>query len=400
MPHCLVLGAGRIAGGFVAPLLRDAGWDATLVSRTGCVVDAVNAARSVELLLSTPEGVQSRRVHGLAALRQNDDRALAAAIATCDLLVTSVGASQLGAAAARVASMLAERVRAGRPLNLVAFENHPDAAHELARTLVMRHPEIAPHIGRTLGIAGAAVWRCVARREVGPQGVAYFGDAEAECHVDRSGLVDGAPLDGSLPGLALTDSFRARITEKLWLSNAPHAAVAYLGWLRGHETIDVALADPIVAAGASAVVAEAQDAFARWQASRPWAEPIPPRTPESLLARHADERLADPVVRVARDPRRKLAAADRLIAPALALATAGAVPAALADVCAAALAYRDAGDAQAMDIGAELSLLGPEETLAAIAGLNPADAFVRAVAVRYAEANPSRGARMLAGAAA
>jgi mannitol-1-phosphate 5-dehydrogenase len=393
MAHCLVLGAGRIAGGFVAPLLRDAGWDTTLVSRTPAVVDAINARGGVEVSLSTGDGVERHWVDGLRALLQ-DDEALVSAVADCDLLVTSVGASQLGRAAVRLAPLIESRVRCGRPLNVIAFENHPNAAHELARSLIARCPGIAPHVGRTLGIAGAAVWRCVARRVVGPQGVAFFGDADGECHVDRSGLVDAAPLDGSLPALELSASFRARITEKLWLSNAPHAAAAYLGWQRGHESIDAALADPLVAAGAAAVVDEAQAAFARWQASRPWADPIPARAPETLLARHADERLADPVVRVARDPRRKLAAADRLIAPALVLSTAGELPDALADVCAAALAYRHAGDPQALDIGAELNLLGPAETLAAIAGLDARDRFVQVVAQRHLDqrSEPRSGA--------
>jgi mannitol-1-phosphate 5-dehydrogenase len=347
------------------------------------VVDAINAASGVHLSSSTPDGVEHRWVDGLDALLEDDRARLAAAVSSSDLLVTSVGASQLRAVAADLAPLLDERMRSGRPLNVIAFENHPNAAHELARALIGRCPQIAPFVGHTLSIAGAAVWRCVARREVRADAVSFFGDADGECHVDRSGLVDAAPLDGSLPGLRLSASFRARITEKLWLSNAPHAAAAYLGWQRGHQRIDAALADPIVAAGAAAVVDEAQEAFARWQASRPWADPIPARAPETLLARHADERLADPVVRVARDPRRKLAAADRLIAPALVLSTAGELPDALADVCAAALAYRHAGDPQALDIGAELSLLGPAETLAAIAGLDARDRFVQVVAQRH-----------------
>jgi mannitol-1-phosphate 5-dehydrogenase len=400
MPHCLVLGAGRIAGGFVAPLLHDAGWEATLVSRTPQVVDAVNTTGGVDLWLSGADGVQRRRIDGLDALVQDDEAGLAAAVTSCDLLVTSVGASQLRRVAAGLASLLAHRVRSGRPLNVIAFENHPNAAHELARVLIAHRPEIAPHVGRTLGIAGAAVWRCVARREVGDDAVAFFGDDDGECHVDRSGLVDGAPLDGSLPGLALSPSFRARITEKLWLANAPHAAAAYLGWQRGHETIDAALADPVVADAAATVVAEAQEAFVRWQASRPWADPIPARAPETLLARHADERLADPVVRVGRDPRRKLAAVDRLVAPALVLSGSGEMPDALADVCAAALDYRHAGDAQALDIGAEIRLLGAAETFAAIAGLDAGDRFVQTVARRFGLMREQSRAGGLVGAAA
>ncbi|MDX6725179.1 MAG: mannitol-phosphate 5-dehydrogenase [Solirubrobacteraceae bacterium] len=397
--RCLVLGAGRIAGGLVVPLLRDAGWDVTLVSRTPAVVDAVEATGCVSLSLTSAQDAAPRRVDGVRAILEQDGAALARAVSRCDLIVTAVGASELAPVGRRIAALLDERIAAGRSLNVIAFENHPHAAQALAGSIVATRPGLAPHVGRTLGVAGAAVWRCIARREVRPDGVAFAGDAHGECHVDRSGLVEGPPLDGSVPGLSLTSSFRARMTEKLWLSNAPHAATAYLGWQRGHETIDAALADPEIAGGAGAVVAEVQEAFARWQAARPWADAVPPRSPASLLARHADPRLADPVARVARAPRRKLGPADRLIAPALALLAGGEDPRALAGVCAAALRYREPTDPQALDIGAELSLLGPAETLASIAGLDPSDRLVGLVTERYDRATRADG-RLLAAAVA
>jgi mannitol-1-phosphate 5-dehydrogenase len=400
MARCLVIGAGRIAGGFVAPVLRDAGWDATLVSRTPAVVDAITATRGVRLSLATCHGVEHRSIDGLDALLQSDEVALAKAVDECDLLVTAVGPSELRSVATSLAPMLAARVRTGRPLNVIAFENHPNAAHELGGALIATRPDIAPHIGRTLGIAGAAVWRCIARRELGPDGVRYVGDAEAECHIDESGIVDDPFARDRPGGFALSTSFRARMTEKLWLSNAPHAAVAYLGWQRGHATIDAALGDPLVAARAADVVAEVQDAFARWQASRPWADIVAPRDPKALLARHADGRLADLVARVARDPRRKLGAEDRLIAPALVLAGAGEHPDALADVCAAALDYRHPDDQQSLDIGDELRLLGAAETLGAIAGLDPEDWFVQVTTRRYAALRSERRARLAVGVAA
>jgi mannitol-1-phosphate 5-dehydrogenase len=41
-PRCLLIGAGCMAGGFVAPLLRDAGWEIILVSRSRSVVETIN----------------------------------------------------------------------------------------------------------------------------------------------------------------------------------------------------------------------------------------------------------------------------------------------------------------------------------------------------------------------
>ena len=68
-------------------------------------------------------------------------------------------------------------------------------------------------------------------------------------------------------------------------------------------------------------------------------------------------------MRVARDPRRKLAADDRLVGPAGACLAAGIRPETLARVIAAALAYGEEGDRQASDLRRELEFLEPEEVL-------------------------------------
>ena len=42
-PRCVVFGTGRVAGGFLAPLLRTAGWETILVGRNRAVIEAINA---------------------------------------------------------------------------------------------------------------------------------------------------------------------------------------------------------------------------------------------------------------------------------------------------------------------------------------------------------------------
>jgi hypothetical protein len=41
-PSCVVIGTGRLAGGFVAPLLRDTGWDVVLAGRDQAVITAIS----------------------------------------------------------------------------------------------------------------------------------------------------------------------------------------------------------------------------------------------------------------------------------------------------------------------------------------------------------------------
>src|SRR3712207_2215556 len=106
--------------------------------------------------------------------------------------------------------------------------------------------------------------------------------------------------------------------EKLWIFNAGHAAAAYLGWQRGCRTLREAMACPTVRAAVAGVVTEAQRAFEAYLSMRPGSVPIPARSLSWILDSYADPRLEDPIVRVAREPRRKLAADDRLIGPGIA----------------------------------------------------------------------------------
>jgi mannitol-1-phosphate 5-dehydrogenase len=118
-----------------------------------------------------------------------------------------------------------------------------------------------------------------------------------------------------------------------------------------------------IRATVSSVVREVQAAFEAYLSARPGSVLIPARRLGSILDLYADPALDDTVVRVARDPRRKLAAGDRPIGPANAYLAAGIRPDALARVIAAALAYGEESDHQARDLRRELEFLEPEEVL-------------------------------------
>ncbi len=91
----------------------------------------------------------------------------------------------------------------------------------------------------------------------------------SHCPVDAISLVDGAPLDGSLPGLDPVRCFDDRITEKLWLFNAGHAAAAYFGWHAGYATMTEALRCHEIRDATLSAMAEAQQGFCARVAKRP-----------------------------------------------------------------------------------------------------------------------------------
>jgi mannitol-1-phosphate 5-dehydrogenase len=381
-PRCVVVGTGRVAGGFLAPTLRAAGWKTILVGRNRSVIEAINEGSGLWLnVAGAPSG--SRWIGGVRAVPL-DDPSLPGIVAEADLVATAVGPSSLLEVGRLLAPLLRARLQtSGNPVNVIAFENHRRAPEILTRGLLEGHTPLAEHVGRRIGIGGAAVWRAVSNREVTPSGVRYDANGVDECYVDAASLVIGAPLDGSISGLELVRPFEDRIVEKLWVFNAGHAAAAYLGWHAGCETLDEAMAHEGIRATISSVVREVQAAFEAYLSARPGSVPIPSRRLGSILDLYADPVLDDTVVRVARDPRRKLAAGDRLIGPANAYLAAGMRPDALACVIAAALAYGEESDRQARDLRRELEFLEPEEVLSGVSTLDRHDELTRLVCQHY-----------------
>ena len=381
-PRCLVVGGGRVAGGHIAPLLRAAGWETTLVCRNGEALRAINAGGGLWLRFAgEPEDLW---VGGVSAVPPGG-KELPKLAAGADLIATAVGPSSLAEVGRMLAPLLRRRLgEAGRPVNIVTFENSRRGAELLALGIIEAEPALAGEIGRRVGIGGAAVWRAISRREVTPEGVRFDANGEDECYVDAASLVPGLPpLDDSIPGLTLVRSFDDRMAEKLWLFSAGHAAAAYLGWHAGCEMLDEAMNRPHIRDAVAAVVEEAGRAFEFYLEFRPGSEPIPARSPEETLNIYADPALRDPVVRVGREPRRKLGHDDRLIGPAIAAMAAGIRPVALAEAAAAALGYWEPGDPQARDLQREVSLLGPEEVLATVSVLDTRDELTRLICDRF-----------------
>lgn len=384
----LVIGAGRIAGGFVAPLLRAHGWRVTMVCRSPDVRAAIEAHGRVHIRYV--DGPDRAAIDGITAM-SIDDPALERAVIDADLVGTALGPASLCDAGRRLGPLIEARLaHRDAPLNLITFENHRRSAETITLGLLETAPGLSAAIGSRLGVAGAAVWRTVSRRDLTDDGLRFTATRTKQCHVDAMSMVAGAaPLDDGMCGFDAVSAFDDRMVEKLWLFNAGHAATAYLGWQAGCATVADALDRPEIEAITRGVVVEAQHGFAAYRRGRPGSVDVPPRSVDDIVAHYANRQLDDPVVRVAREPRRKLASDDRLIGPALACLTAGIEPDSLAHVIAAALNYADRSDTQAVDLQREIALVGATEVLASVATLDPNDRLVELVMKHRAAMSPA-----------
>jgi mannitol-1-phosphate 5-dehydrogenase len=369
----VIVGPGRIGCGYLCPLFRDAGWEVVLSARTPERAERIRAAGGFGVRI-TGSGV-TREVSDVAAVATGTS-AFDQAIASADLVVTSVGVSRVKAVGPALAHALSTR-NPRLPLQVWVAENQ-DCAPSLEHSVRVA----AASAGRSLpplGFAGAVAEVAVSRGDWGGLGRPVFvGDPVRRLRVDESALI--APLP-RLPAVEPTPCYRARLQEKLFVFNAGHALCAYLGVLRGHRSIDRAVADRFLRPLVAGSMLEAARALV---SAYPEIDEDVHGSVAKAMRRFEDAELADPVDRVARDPIRKLLPHDRLVGAAqLVRATLGRVPSHFALGIAGALLYRNEEDDEACRLAGMLERKGLAHALRAVCRLDPDDELARAVAQRY-----------------
>jgi len=384
--RALVIGTGKIGCGYLTPMLRASGWEVVLAARTVATTKRIRRARGYDIRITHPppsvgpsaDGVPASTVHkvtGVDAVTVGS-AAFATALAHADLVCTAVGVRNVAALARPLAHALAacpHRV----PLDVWVVEN--DDCAGVLRAEVQRSVDGTERRLPPVGFAGAVASVAVGRGSWAHAGRPEFvGDDVRDLAVDRTRTL--TPIS-ALPGVHGTEQYPARLREKLYVFNAGHAICAYLGWLRGHDTVSAAIFDPVLRPIVVGCMLESRRALVR---AHPELGAEVEAPVAHALCRFADHELADPVIRVARDPIRKLSPHDRLLGPVELIRTAvGDVPAYLSLSIAGALLYRHEADQDAIALGQRLADEGVMAVLNDVCGLTPDDPMSDAVASRY-----------------
>jgi len=260
-------------------------------------------------------------------------------IADADVVCTAVGPRALNS----VAPLLASGLSAARhQVKVIAFENAEDAGVRL-RQLVAG--QIGSEQAGRHAFSGAVVSRAVAHRllpEHPGDPLLLIGEP------DTAFVVDAAALRHPLPpieGLVAVDDFTAYYRRKLYRYSAGHVATAYLGQLKGYRYLHAAIRDPEIAHLARSAVREGQAGLRAAYGPEIAGDDT---EVEAIIHRFGNAELGDTVARVGRDVPRKLGPTDRLLGAARLAEGAGVAPVRLAQVAAAALCFKDGGDAPAV----------------------------------------------------
>jgi mannitol-1-phosphate 5-dehydrogenase len=349
-------GAGNIGRGFVAPFLRQSGYEVTFADVSDELIGALQSQSSYTVH-EVGEGSRDLVIDGYRALNSRthpDD--VAAAIARADIVTTAVGARILPFIAPLIVDGLAQRPADAPPLTVIACENAIGGTDLLADAV------------RTLGgDTERAVWANCAIDRIVPE---QHGGLDVTLEAFWEWAVERTPFAGAEPELAgvhWVDDLEPYIERKLFTVNTGHAATAYLGYGRGLATIADALEVPEIAAEVRAVLDETSSLIV---AKHGFSADEQRDYVETTLARITNPELPDSCARVGRSPLRKLSRHDRFIAPAAQLAERGESTWNLLTAVGAALRFDSADDAEAVELQAALaSGASPDALVSELCGI-------------------------------
>lgn len=368
MKKAVMYGAGSIGRGFIGKVFSDSGYQVCFLDIVPAVIDGLNCSGEYPVRIVSNEESRVEMVKNVRAVNAGTEQAVLE-IAGCDIMATAVGVNVLPKIAPVIAKAVALRIQDGRPLDIILCENQLEA-DKLMRGFIYEHLSIeeCQWADINLGLVEASIGRMVpppsAQGTEHPLMVSV--EPYAELPVDSAGFK--GPIPDDLIGLLPYSPFGLYIKRKLFIHNTGHAICAYMGAQAGYEYIWQAAEDKEIFRAAREAMMAGAASLAREYGEEFFI--LLEENVDDLLFRFKNRALGDSVMRVGRDPVRKLRRDDRLVGAALYCMEQGISPEPVIEGICAALHFNEPSDPAAQTLQADLLQKGPEYVMTAYMSLD------------------------------
>lgn len=363
MIKIVLFGAGSTGRGHLTPLLHENGCtDLTFVDRDKALIEFLKVKGAYRVLAKgNPD--KDQMITGFTTLHTSEEAKIAKVCADADLILTAVIADNLGEVAVHIARSIALRIGSGnaRRQDIICCENYDNASSLLKRHVyALLSPEGKRFSDLTIGFPDAIISRVVPLSHANP-GFIITEDYN-EWFIDAKAMkTDGVPKCITPVG-----DLQRYLERKFWIHNGGHAAVGFIGFVRGHRYIYDALCDSAVAELASATMDEIGAAVVR-KHGFPAAEIDYYK--KVFVGRGLIAEMKDDILRVVRNPIRKLGPHDRLLAPAIYAKEQGLPYGSILQTATRALLFRHETDEESIRLTDAIARTGVRKALDEVLGL-------------------------------
>jgi mannitol-1-phosphate 5-dehydrogenase len=375
----VVFGAGATGRGHVGLLAWQSGFEMVFVDSDAALVEALRSAGTYTVRLYGAE-TQEIAVSGYRAYHAGERAAIAREIAEAALVLTAVFDQNLPDVAKTLALAVSTCRKAGRaaPLNCIACENMMDSSSVLGRHVrALLNADDLDYCQSYLGFPDCMISRVVPRPQ--PGSLALIAEDYNEWTARAEDFRGPKPVE--LSALELVEDQTARLERKLFIHNGGHAICGYFGYHAGHRYIHQAVADPLVAEHVLGALDELGEVVRR-KHGFPAASIAEYK--QDLVRRGALPAMQDEILRVVRDPLRKLSPRERLVAPARLAVEYGLPRRWIVSGIVAALKYCHPADAQSVLLAEKLAQQGLPALLAEACDIQARSALEQEISAAWA----------------
>lgn len=367
-PVAVQFGAGNIGRGFTAQLFHESGYEVVFVEAVSTIVDEINRRKKYTIHI-VGDGAEDVEISDVRAIHSEKVDLVAQEIARAGIACTAVGVNVLKQVAPSLARGIALRSHNADapPLNILICENQLDA-NEILRNAVLSHlpSELREYVNSHIGFVLCVVSRMVplmTPEEKRADPLAIKVEAYKRLPVDAKAIKGEVP---PIVGLEPVENFLGYVERKLYIHNAAHAILGYLGWIKGYTYVHEAMADEQIRAMLDEAMQEVSEALIRRHG---FSREEMQEHLNDLYRRFQNEALGDTIARVARDPERKLRPDDRLVGAVRLLLDSDLEPAGFCMAIAAALLYDNPEDVSAVALQRRIQEEGVSTVLEKMTGI-------------------------------
>ncbi|MGQ9880217.1 MAG: mannitol-1-phosphate 5-dehydrogenase [Armatimonadota bacterium] len=369
-PVAVQFGAGNIGRGFTAQLFHESGYEVVFVEAVPAFVDEINRRKRYVIHI-VGDGAQEVEITDIRAIHSGRVEQVAEEVARASIACTAVGVNVLRQVAPSLARGIALRSQNpdAPPLNVLICENQLDA-NEILRHAILEHlpSDLHGYVDSHVGFVLCVVSRMVplmTMEEKRANPLAIKVEAYKRLPVDAKAIKGEVP---PIVGLEPVQNFLGHVERKLFVHNAAHAIIGYLGWIKGYTYVHEALADEQIRALLDEAMQEVSEALIR---KHGFTREEMQEYLSDLYHRFENTALGDTIARVTRDPERKLRPDDRLVGAVRLLLNSGLEPAGFCTAIAAALLYDNPEDVSAVALQRRIEEEGVSTVLEKLTKITP-----------------------------
>jgi mannitol-1-phosphate 5-dehydrogenase len=374
LKNAIQFGAGNIGRGFMGQLFWEIKYHIIFIESNKKLIDSINKEKKypLKLLDAYKKNESILMIDNIESILIDDSENVFSAIESADVISTAVGVSHLEDISSVISEGLSRRKYSNpHPIDIYLCENSLEAPMILKKFVYKNlNSDIRKWTDKNVGFVGMIVARMVPQSIESPKKAnPLFAVADAYHKLIYDGKASKSyrlPISGMYP----VDNYLAEFDRKLFTYNLGHAALGYLGYLKGYRYVHDSFKDNFIKKIFNGALDETSAALARKYPGY-INEDNQNETRKDVLTRFGNPMLEDTVVRIGRDPLRKLGRSDRIIGSLNLCLDKGVFPDNIIKVCASAYNFDYYDDDSAVKLSQLIEKDGIEKTIKKVSGIEP-----------------------------